>query len=322
LINILFLAVVYADLPYKLNIGEPWDTRFLTLDELIHILQSINIRNSAPFHVVILWINPSQLNVVTEALEETGHDNIMTMYWHKVGNRPPVPAHRLASITEQCVIAYSKGTTQYSNYLNLPTDVLQRGNMIMSRGLGVLSKNVSGEEINRFEKPPWVSQQLIAMFTKPGAEVLVLGSGAGGDVKGILNAGRDCLAIESDTKQYDAMVAHMLEYKPVCQLEEIIHSEEVVNARKAARDEAFQSNNGLCEGCLPMSKNMDTRRCPSCAFWWCAHHWPFIHGKDPFCTECVTKAGKKKAAEAKEKGPEEKPANPPVAEENAEAPSE
>ena len=310
------------DMPYKKELGEEWDTAFITFDELVHILNSINIRNLSPFHVVVLWINPSQLNVVTEALLATGHDNVQQMFWGKIDNRPPVPPHRFGSITEQCVVGYSKGTPNYSSYLNMPLDIMSRGNLMMSKGLHTLTKNVSGEVINRFEKPPWLAQHLISILTKPGAEVLVLGSGAGGDVKGILNAGRDCLAIESDTKQYDAMVANLLTYQPVCQLEEMIPTSEVLNARKAKREAEVKVCTELCDGCLPETKTDDTRRCPGCKEWLCPYHWPHTKEADPYCPKCVQKAVAKKADDEYEKAPDESAPNPLNAGELAQAPSE
>ena len=54
------------------------------------------------------------------------------------------------------------------------------------------------------------------------ANVVVLGSGAGGDVQGLMSSGLKVHAIEQDEKQSQAMMANLRTYKPASQLWKLV----------------------------------------------------------------------------------------------------
>ena len=54
------------------------------------------------------------------------------------------------------------------------------------------------------EKPEYVAKWILRRLTKPGDTVIIAGFGAGGDVRGALNAGCNVYAIEQDLKQFNA----------------------------------------------------------------------------------------------------------------------
>ena len=93
------LALFYGDLPYGLKLAPGgWDDACLTLKELTSLLTALSMLTTSEFYVTWLWVNVTQIAIVTEALLATNHDNVQTFYWHKVDNRPNVPAHRLCSL--------------------------------------------------------------------------------------------------------------------------------------------------------------------------------------------------------------------------------
>ena len=59
-------------------------------------------------------------------------------------------------------------------------------------------------------------------FSNFGVNVVVLGSGAGGDVQGLMNSGLKVHAIKQDQKQPQAMMANLRTYKPSSQLWKLV----------------------------------------------------------------------------------------------------
>ena len=79
----------------------------------------------------------------------------------------------------------------------------------------VLTKHIGGgAPINIHEKPDWLAEALLSQYTRPGQWIVVGGFGAGGDVRGALNAGLNVVAIENDPDQFNATVAHMRSFVP------------------------------------------------------------------------------------------------------------
>ena len=63
------LALFYGDLPYGLKLAPGgWDDVVLTLKELITLLTALNMLTTSEFYVTWLWVNVTQIAVVTEAL--------------------------------------------------------------------------------------------------------------------------------------------------------------------------------------------------------------------------------------------------------------
>ena len=82
----------------------------------------------------------------------------------------------------------------------MPADPLQRHNIIIGPKMGKRAVDVDEKEINVCEKPAYLSEWILRKLTKPGDTVVVAGFGAGGDLRGALNAGCNVLAIEQDVR--------------------------------------------------------------------------------------------------------------------------
>ena len=74
-------------------------------------------------------------------------------------------------------------------------------NIIMGPPKRVLSKNAQGEDMNMFEKSDYLASNFFSWFAKRGQWLIVAGFGAGGDVRGAVDAGAysgqssDCKAV-------------------------------------------------------------------------------------------------------------------------------
>jgi hypothetical protein len=65
-----------------------------------------------------------------------------------------------------------------------------------------------------FEKPDYLSWKFLSIFCKSGQWVIVAGFGAGGNVRGPIDAGMNVVAVEAGTQQYLVTLANMRSFKP------------------------------------------------------------------------------------------------------------
>jgi hypothetical protein len=92
---------------------------------------------------------------------------------------------------------------------NVSDDPRLRPNFFSCPSVASLAKDSSGAIINVTEKPPQLAEFLLGMFCKKGANVLIVGTGAGGCVKGALKAGMNVIGVENDEKQYNQLKSEM-----------------------------------------------------------------------------------------------------------------
>ncbi len=72
------------------------------------------------------------------------------------------------------------------------------------------------------EKPNYLSANLCRKYVKPCQWGVVAGFGAGGDVRGAIDAGLHLMAIENNAPQYRATIANLRVYKPCRNLSMVI----------------------------------------------------------------------------------------------------
>ena len=95
-------------------------------------------------------------------------------------------------------------------YFGTSALILVKGpNYFTHPSLLTLAKDTSGNVINVTEKPPELAAFLLGMFCKPGATVLIVGTGAGGCVKGAVKAGLNVVGVENDEKQFNSLFSEL-----------------------------------------------------------------------------------------------------------------
>ena len=95
-----------------------------------------------------------------------------------------------------------------STFMN-PNPVL-RHNLIFADATKDFLMNAEGTKINVCQKPLQVYEQLLPVYLKPGATVLVAGFGAGGEIGACIAGGYNCVAFESDPIQFKAVSTWLL----------------------------------------------------------------------------------------------------------------
>jgi hypothetical protein len=116
---------------------------------------------------------------------------------------------------------------------NVSGDPRQRHNFISIPSVLTLAKDSAGNIINETEKPPELAAFLCGMFCQKGSTILVIGTGAGGCVKGMLQAGFNVVGVENDEKQYNQLFSEMNSWIARIEKEKDAAEKPLPKARKA-----------------------------------------------------------------------------------------
>ena len=283
-------AVLYGDLTYGLGLA-PWDGAPPTEDALSNLLQGfVYLKRNRTLVSVVLWCNPFELGLVKKVLKNLSFKHIQVLTWYKSGfNQVSGPACTFLPATELAIIAFHGEVTTAPRYLNMPLDPLQRHNHIIGPKMGKRAVDNDQQEINPCEKPAYLAEWILRKLTKTGDTVVVAGFGAGGDLRGALNAGCNVLAIEQDARQFNAVKRMLPLFKPKSNLSMLVEPE-MINfgfewmERLAPYCVNFDEGTFACEGCEKEWPGQGFE-CPTCKLPCCRECFPV--GTDG-CYNCVT----------------------------------
>ena len=229
-----FVVVGYFDLKYGLGVAS-WDKEQSTMEELSKLLEGFRFATNAPVHTIIMWCEVGQVGAIRALLQspEQGYVNVQPFYWYQPDKNVTGPVYRRTPAVEVFLVAHKGLHSGFGAQFNLNKDPVKRHNQIIGPSRRVLTKDPStGLPINIHEKPDWLSQAILADYTRPGQWIFVGGFGAGGDVRGALGAGLNVVAIENDPKQFQATVATMRTFTPTCNLGLVFTHDQIVFGHK------------------------------------------------------------------------------------------
>ena len=175
------------------------------------------------------------------------------------------------------IVAFHGDVSTAVWYLNMPMDPLQRHNIIIGPKMGKRAVDTAQVEIKPCEKPAYLAECILRRLTKPGDTVIVTGFGAGGDLKGALNAGCHVLVIEQDTRQFNAVKRMLPMFKPKSDLSMVIQPAMINfgfewSERLGPYTENFDKGSFECHGCSKEWPGCGSQ-CPVCDV--------------PCCLECL-----------------------------------
>ena len=196
---------MYLDGPFGYKIF-PNDDQ-MTVNWLCTQSKQFDAINTKGNHVWIIVHKADDMVIVKEALEDRGYNNIQQIYWVKENHYVEGPVHRLTPTVE--VVSFGCIPNAAAIHWNVDKDPRKRPNVFYHPSLLTLTRDTSGNIINKTEKPPAFAQFLLSMFCKPGGTVLIIGTGAGGCVKGALQAGLNVIGVENDEKQYNQLFSEL-----------------------------------------------------------------------------------------------------------------
>ena len=221
-------GVLYCDAPYGHGVAD-WDAAAPTEDALRDLIRGfLFLKGTQQLVSVVLWTNPFQLGIVKKVLEEQSFKHIQILTWYKQSfNMVTAPPCIFLPTTEVAVIAFHGNVNVASQYLNMPPDPLERHNILIGPKMGKRAVDNEGKDVNLCEKPDYVAEWILRKLTKPGDNVIIAGFGAGGDLRGALNAGCNVFAIEQDERQFNATKRMMPLFVPKPDLSMVVSREEV-----------------------------------------------------------------------------------------------
>ena len=196
---------MYTDAPFGYELF-PHDQQ-ITLQGLTNQSKQFDAINTKESHVWIVIHKVDDIGIVKEAMTARGYQNLQNVYWIKPDHYVAGPIHRLTPVVE--VVTFGCLPNAQGIHWNVSEDPRQRPNVFSCKSVGSLARDSSGNVINVTEKPPELAKHLLGMFCKKGGTVLIVGTGAGGCVKGALEAGLNVIGVENDEKQYNQLYAEM-----------------------------------------------------------------------------------------------------------------
>lgn len=142
-----------------------------------------------------------------EAMRDRNYKNMTQVYWRQTDQYTEGPVNRLTNSIQMITVGFFPSSDAI--HWNVSPDPRKRTNVIDLPTVSTLAKDIGGNIINVTEKPPELIQWLLGMWCKKGSNVLMVGTGAGGCLKGALASGYNVVGVENDEKQYNQLYANM-----------------------------------------------------------------------------------------------------------------
>jgi len=228
---------------------EPWDQEAETGEELQTILRCAATNNMKQLFYVVMIVNPLRYHIVVEALQATGFHDIQKLTWCKADAQMLHGAvSRFTEADETIVVArYGTRPRQDDGRVNFPNDPTERMTWFIGKTqktkLHLGTAGAEGKVCNPYEKPPWLSYHLASFLTQPGDQAMVFGTGAGGDVKGLLNLGLHVTAFENDETQVPSVAASIMAFASKTETYKPMRMHDIKTLMK--RDATYQRHDEL-----------------------------------------------------------------------------
>jgi hypothetical protein len=230
-----FAGGLLSDLPYGVldpdTTGVDWDIRF-TMEEFDTLLRQFEAIQKAASWFVCFMCDPSQMGEIMDALKEQGYVYITPFYWIKEGHTKVGTTTTLTPAVE-CMVVARKQRRGDAAYTNMDENPTLRYNYLVSPPQRTLLKDAAGEVINITQKPPAVSAKILSMFAPPNKPILVVGTGAGGEVKGCIETGFSVIGLDKDRRQVEGLQRHLLTLQATTEAQE--ERDEQTKNRRAKR---------------------------------------------------------------------------------------
>ena len=303
---------MYFDAPmgYKLF---PHDLK-ITTAQLIAMSKQFDAINSQGSHVWITMHKPADTAIVMEAYQERQYKNISHVCWEKKDHYAEGPSNKMISVWEMGTVGCMPSASDIKG--NMSKNPRERPNHTTLPSVLALTKDTSGMEINLTEKPPGLAQWLMTSYCPKGSTVLIVGTGAGGCLKGAVMAGMNVVGVENDERQFHALESELNAWKVNLQKEKKTKQPKTkqqladaeVSPTKAAKPDAMPelkldsvaaSVEGKCYSCAePETEDDKFVQCAICAELChtvaCLNDQPVVEGeaesvKGRICGRCVRK---------------------------------
>lgn len=203
----LLSAAVVMDPPFGLNHVE-WDDEKATFDgkKFETLIAQVRAISQAPNMFLFTYFNPLYWGDIHSALVKTQFQAVTPVYIYKAHSNVTGTNNYIHAVDPACIAVLPN---RKAGVWNLSHNPLERHNIIVAPHLSRRQMSLEDKAINIHEKHPAVARQLCDAHVPVDGHVLVPFAGAGGEVVGAVQAGRNVTAIEKDTFQFRALCARL-----------------------------------------------------------------------------------------------------------------
>jgi hypothetical protein len=220
----------------------------------------------------MFWIAAEDLGRVMAVMEVHGLSNVQKVCWYKDDQNMTGNPARMISSWEVFVLGSRLSANRGHNINNLDKNPLKRHNMLTGPGLHKYNKHPDGSKVNIHQKPTYLAKWLCDNFAQPDDNVLVCGSGAGGEVYGCLEAHCNVVCMDTDAKQMEYLRGNLETYdarKANTLLQEATKARrQDAKAKKDAKEEGDDlalEDSETCDTCgVELTTESKAHECPGC----------------------------------------------------------
>ena len=292
-----FTALLIWDTPYGIG-HEEWDTAPLTEEEIKSVLTQFKAVNSRDSFHLFFWVHWNQLALYSDCLSNAGYSSITPVCWYKNDQNVVGPPGNWTHAFEIGIHAVYRGSSGNALINYMSANPLERHNIIIGPNLHKYYIHDDTKRVNAHQKPDYLMQNICTKFCRPGEHVVVLGAGAGGEVRGALRAGCSVFAMEKDQRQFTWLCQHLLTLDTI--LAQEIEAEKKKRAAQGLGDDDDEedgdsSGQPSCPSC-GCSVDQQLQDCPECESKSCSKcctSFRSVPGASFCSNECYEKAKKK-----------------------------
>ena len=196
-------------MPYGIT-QQDWDV-LVPAKDFTRVLKQIAAQNKSESWVFFTWCNPDCVGDLKKCFKANGYADCYMFYWVKPNHNTMTRVSSFTSCVEVGILACypHAGSVKWNVSLN----ARERPNYVILPTVTTLDKTPMNVPVNPCQKPPGLSQYILSQICMPSETVLVLGSGAMGDVKGAILCGLDVVGVEMDRDQFVASQKILLNFK-------------------------------------------------------------------------------------------------------------
>ena len=205
---------IFWDRPYGLGLAD-WDKALFTDAQDTEAFRNIEQINKSANSVLITHQHFREMDKVCKVAEKFQYKEAYQFVTYKPAqNAKGVNCHIYS--TDNLLIHWKGGMNKATKYFAEPHPWKRHNFMILPMLRTKHGSSLDDLPINVTEKHPLISYTLSKQLFEPGKPVLVIGSGSGGEVVGLLRAGFDVVAMDLDKAQIEGLRQRLLVEKGQC----------------------------------------------------------------------------------------------------------
>jgi hypothetical protein len=196
-----FADLIFYDMPYGI-LPLAWDVQ-MTLQEVTMLLKQVDAVQRKNNTMVCFMHTTEAACMIRQALRSRNFQDLQDWFWYKVDHFGTGPVSSYTNTVEMGTMAWNPNAR--GSHWKMDLDSRHRHNLFQCGSETLMIRDADQQLVNPTQKPPALMQWLCGNHVPPNGNVLIIGPGAGGDVRGAINACANVVAVERDFKQFEIL---------------------------------------------------------------------------------------------------------------------